>query len=71
MASTTLRLPDGLYDRIRAVAELDRRSVNSELVWLLERGIDCQEGRPEALSRSIRHKNGDPRDNSISNLEVE
>lgn len=51
MASTTLRLPDNLYDRIRAVAELDRRSVNSELVWLLERGLDCQEGRPETLSK--------------------
>lgn len=40
---TTLRLPDELYAEIQAQAERDRRSVNAEMVWLLERGLAGKE----------------------------
>lgn len=36
---TTLRLPDVLHAEIQAQADRDRRSVNAEMVWLLERGL--------------------------------
>jgi hypothetical protein len=40
---TTLRLPDELFAEIQAKAEQDRRSVNAEMVWLLERGMASEE----------------------------
>jgi hypothetical protein len=38
-----LRLPDDLYDRLRALAEAERRSLNSEAIVLLERAIAAAE----------------------------
>jgi predicted transcriptional regulator len=40
---TTLRLPDDLRDRVRRLAERDRRSVHAELLWLIERAAEDQE----------------------------
>lgn len=33
---TTIRMPSGLYANIKAVAEANRRSVNSEILMRLE-----------------------------------
>jgi hypothetical protein len=35
----TLRLPAGLHARVTAQAERDRRSLNSEIVYLLESAL--------------------------------
>ncbi|MET8975910.1 Arc family DNA-binding protein [Streptomyces sp. NPDC004539] len=35
----TLRLPEDLRDRLRAHAKSERRSLNSELVYMLEVGL--------------------------------
>ncbi|WP_329322224.1 Arc family DNA-binding protein [Streptomyces sp. NBC_01262] len=35
----TLRLPENLRDRLRAHARSERRSLNSELVYMLEVGL--------------------------------
>jgi hypothetical protein len=35
----TLRLPEDLRDRLRAHAKQERRSLNSELVYMLEVGL--------------------------------
>lgn len=35
-AKTNLRLPEGLYERIRQLAERERRSINSQMVVMLE-----------------------------------
>jgi len=37
---TSIRLPDELHERVRQVAERDRRSVHAELLWLIERGLE-------------------------------
>ena len=34
-----LRLPDGLRDRLKAMADANGRSLNSEIVALIERGL--------------------------------
>jgi hypothetical protein len=34
-----LRLPEGMRDRIRKVAEVNRRSMNSEIVYTLEQAL--------------------------------
>lgn len=47
---TTLRLPDGLYRAIQERADRDRRSVNAQMVWLLESGL--ADGHPPLLDMS-------------------
>lgn len=43
MASTTLRLPDDLYAKVVEQAQHDRRSVNAQLVWLIEHAVAANE----------------------------
>jgi hypothetical protein len=39
MKTTTVRgIPDELYEEIRRQAERDRRSINAEMLYLLDRG---------------------------------
>lgn len=33
-----------LHARVKAAAEGDRRSLNSEILWLIERGLELKEG---------------------------
>jgi predicted HicB family RNase H-like nuclease len=40
----TVRLPRELHEHIRALADEDRRSLNSELIMLLELAVDIEEG---------------------------
>jgi predicted HicB family RNase H-like nuclease len=35
----SLRIPVDLLTRLHAAAERDKRSLNSEVLWLLERGL--------------------------------
>lgn len=34
-----IRMPDGLRERIKSIAEQNRRSMNSEILVILERGL--------------------------------
>lgn len=43
MKTVSVRLPDDIHDRIKATAELDRRSLNGEILWLLEQGLDARD----------------------------
>jgi predicted HicB family RNase H-like nuclease len=38
--SINLRLPDELHEQLREQAETDHRSLNSEIVWLLEKTLN-------------------------------
>ena len=51
MIKTTVRAPDELMDRLRALAERNRRSVHAELLTRLEAGIRLAEAaeRREAV----------------------
>jgi predicted DNA-binding protein len=42
---TSIRLPDELHQRVQDLADRDRRSVHAELLWLIERGADAEEGK--------------------------
>jgi hypothetical protein len=42
----TLRLPEDLLARIKTAAEGDRRSIHSQILWLIERGLDRE--RPDS-----------------------
>jgi hypothetical protein len=39
MPIVTLRISEDLYNQVKATAEYDRRSINSELLWLIERSL--------------------------------
>jgi hypothetical protein len=39
-------MPDDLHARLRALAEQDRRSLNAEILHLLETAADQRERRP-------------------------
>jgi plasmid stability protein len=48
MADTTnmtLRVPDTIIDRLRAAARAHHHSVHAEILTLVERGLDEQEGK--------------------------
>ena len=52
MATLTVRnIPSGVMERIRALSVVDRRSVNGEILVLLERGLEGE--RPEEGRRGI------------------
>lgn len=35
----TLRIPLDLYERVRQAAEKERRSINEQIIWMLEQQI--------------------------------
>jgi hypothetical protein len=44
MKTTTVRgIPDDVYDRVKQQAEHDRRSVNAQIIHILERATDTEE----------------------------
>jgi hypothetical protein len=44
--SVNVRLPRDLHARLKDLAAMDRRSLNAEIVWLLERAVDAEGRRP-------------------------
>ena len=48
----SLRLPPALHKRLRAQAQLDRRSLHGHVVWLLEHTIAAQEAVASSHGRT-------------------
>jgi hypothetical protein len=38
-----IRLPNDLYERVTRASSEDVRSINGQIVWLLEKGLDQRE----------------------------
>jgi len=43
MKTLNLRLDDELHAKLRELADRDHRSMNQQIVWLLERGLEASE----------------------------
>jgi predicted HicB family RNase H-like nuclease len=43
MPNINLRLPDDLHAALKAIAERDERSLNSEIIWILRSRIEQQD----------------------------
>lgn len=40
MATVTVKnIPDELYDRLKSIAEINRRSINSEIIMCIEKAV--------------------------------
>ncbi len=47
MASLTVRnIPDMILDKIRVLSEVERRSLNNEILMILENGLKCYDQKP-------------------------
>lgn len=45
LVSVNLRYPSWIRDRIKAIAEKERRSLNEQIVYVLERWLEQQKPR--------------------------
>ena len=55
MATITIKnIPDELYARLRESAEMNRRSINSEVIVCIERGVASRRVDPEAFLERAR-----------------
>ena len=46
MKKLNLRLPDELYDILKEMADTDRRSLNSQIIVMLERAVHDRDSPP-------------------------
>lgn len=53
MKQTTLRLPEELYVQVEQQAEIDRRSVNAQMVYLLEQGAAANDRLRASVQRGL------------------
>lgn len=55
MATITLKnIPEPLYERLKYFAKIRRRSLNSEIIYNLEKSVGLVEEDPDELLRQIR-----------------
>lgn len=54
MKALTIRIPPQLYGQIEARATVSHRTINAEIMMLLEQAIDESVGRDLSLARSGR-----------------
>jgi hypothetical protein len=58
MKHVNLRLPDDLHAALAKAAQVDERSLNSEVIWLLRRSLDA--GSPGGDSPTTAPLRGKP-----------
>ncbi len=59
---TVKNVPTDLYERLKQSAEVNRRSINTEVIVCIERAVRSRRIRPEAMlsrARELREKTGD------------
>jgi hypothetical protein len=59
MGQLTIRTDDELHQRITQAAEQDRRSINQEMLWLLEAGLMNRDQVRAAAPRATVRRKGD------------
>jgi plasmid stability protein len=51
---TIKNIPDELYEKLRAAAENNRRSINSEIIVCIERAVSTRRINPEEILNDAR-----------------
>ena len=56
MATVTVKnIPDELYARLKSVAEINRRSINSEIIMCIEHAVVSRQIDPKKILENARH----------------
>jgi len=56
LATVTVKnIPDELYKRLKSIAEINRRSVNSEIIVCIEQAVTSHRINPHMVLESARH----------------
>lgn len=51
---TVKNIPDDVYQRLKAAAQSNRRSINSEVIWRIEQSLGGRTASPETLLTEAR-----------------
>lgn len=51
---TVKNIPDDLYHRLKTLAETNRRSLNSEIIFCIEQAVASRKIDPEAMLVNVR-----------------
>lgn len=71
MATITVKnIPDDLYARLKEAAQLNRRSINSEIIMCIERALISQRMSTEEILARAREWRALTRDNPITDDEL-
>ena len=55
MATVTVKnIPDELYERLKTVAEINRRSINSEIIVCIENSVTSRRINPDEVLENAR-----------------
>ena len=65
-----LRIEDEAAGRLVHAAARSKRSLNAQVEWYIDRGLDADEFQERAAVSEINHKDGDPLNNDPANLEI-
>ena len=45
MISSNIRVPEDLWERLKKIADKEKRSMNSELIYIIEKYVEEQENK--------------------------
>jgi len=65
-----LRIEDEAAIRLSHAAARSKRSLNAQIEWYIDRGLDADEFQERAASSEIHHKDGDRTSLELDNLEL-
>lgn len=55
MATLTIKnVPDDLYEKLKAAALTNRRSINSEVIYIIERAVEHRSQNPNEVMNRVR-----------------
>ena len=70
MATVTVKnIPDELYERLKTVAEINRRSINSEIIVCIENAVTSRRINPDEVLENARRLRQLTAGHGISNEE--
>jgi antitoxin FitA len=70
MATVTVKnIPDELYERLKTVAEINRRSINSEIIVCIENAVTSRRINPDEVLENARRLRQLTADHRISDEE--
>lgn len=72
MVSLTIKnIPEGIYERLKAAAAANRRSINSEVITIIDEALQSRRIDPESWLPAVRQIREKTADYSITEKELD